>query len=170
MEIIENVPARALDRPASELQWIVFQLGGCEMAVRIQDLKEIIRMTDMTRVPKAPPMLCGVINLRGRVLPVLDLKRKFQMPLLDPTEESRILVVESGDQTAGFLVDRVQEVVRVAEAACEKATAPVLEIGLEFIGSTLKLGKRLILLLDFKPLFKFHDPAALLGKDRSLGD
>lgn len=134
-------------------QWVAFQLSACELALPIQCLREIIRLGEMTIVPKAPPAVVGVINLRGRVLPVVDLRKAFKMPILDPTDDSRILVVESGTQTVGFLVDRVQEVLKVNEDSLEAPEGPLLEIGLEFIRKTLKSEKRLIVFLDLNKLF-----------------
>jgi len=134
-------------------QWVVFQLSACELALPIQSLREIIRLGEVTLVPKAPSAVVGVINLRGRVLPVVDLRRAFKMPLLDPTDDSRILVVESDAQTVGFLVDRVQEVLKVNEDSLQIPEGLVLEIGLEFIQKTLKLGKRFIIFIDLSKLF-----------------
>jgi purine-binding chemotaxis protein CheW len=146
-EITPSVPT------SFNAQWVVFQLSACELALPIQSLREIIRLGELTVVPKSPPAVVGVINLRGRVLPVVDLRKAFKMPILDPTDDSRILVVESGTQTVGFLVDRVQEVLKVNEDTLEASVGPVLEIGLEFIQKTLKSGKRFILFLDLGVLF-----------------
>lgn len=151
----------------SQAQWVLFQLSAFELALPIQSLKEIIRLGEMTLVPKAPPAVVGVINLRGRVLPVIDLRRAFKMPLLDPTDDSRILVVESGTQSVGFLVDRVREVLKIAEEGLEEAREPVLEIGLEFIKKTLKLGKRFIVLLDLETLFGQTGWERFWGRERN---
>lgn len=148
-------------------QWVLFQLSAFELALPIQSLKEIIRLGEMTLVPKAPPAVVGVINLRGRVLPVVDLRRAFKMPLLDPTDDSRILVVEAGTQTVGFLVDRVREVLKVGADGLEEAQEPVLEIGLEFIQKTLKLGKRFIVLLDLQALFGQTGWDRFWGRERN---
>src|ERR1700685_4580367 len=81
-----------------ETQWVVFCIAGSEMSVSIRQVREIIRLSEITMMPRAPKFLKGIINLRSRIIPVLDLKRCFNMPLVDPTSESRILVVEIADQ------------------------------------------------------------------------
>src|SRR5579883_986969 len=131
-----------------ESQLVVFTLAGCEAAVGIRQVREIIRVAEITMMPKAPPFLEGIINLRGKIIPVVDLKRRFQMPLVDRTEESRVLIVEIDDQMIGFLVDKVVEVLKTTLTAVEKAKGPVLNIGPDFLDGLLPLEKRLILLLN----------------------
>ena len=155
------------DNVSLTTQWVVFQLSAVELALPIQSLREIIRLGEVTIVPKAPPAVVGVINLRGRVLPVVDLRKAFKMPLLDPTDDSRILVVESDSQSVGFLVDRVREVLKVAEGSFEPAQDPILEIGLEFIQKTLKLGKRFIVFLDLKALFGRNGWERFWGREKN---
>ncbi|HVZ81985.1 MAG TPA: chemotaxis protein CheW [bacterium] len=159
-ESISTVPSSA------GAQWVIFQLSACELALPIQRLREIIRPGEMTLVPKAPPAVVGVINLRGRVLPVVDLRRAFKMPVLDPTDDSRILVVELGTQSVGFLVDRVLEVLRAPEDALESPPGSILEIGMEFILKTLKLGKRTIVFLDLDQVFGQAGWERFWGKER----
>ena len=148
-----------------ESQLVVFTLAGCEAAVGIRQVREIIRVAEITMMPKAPPFLEGIINLRGKIIPVVDLKRRFQMPLVDRTEESRVLIVEIDDQMIGFLVDKVVEVLKTTLTAVEKAKGPVLNIGPDFLDGLLPLEKRLILLLNLKKLLALDDAKALPDRE-----
>ncbi len=144
-----------------QAQWVVFTLAGCEAAVAIRQVREILRVGEITRMPKAPPFLDGIINLRGKIVPVIDLKKRFQMPMVDRTEESRVLIVENQDQMLGFLVDKVVEVLRFSTAAMEPAREPVLTVGVEFLDGLVVMEKRLILLLRLGKLLTFDDVKAL---------
>jgi purine-binding chemotaxis protein CheW len=140
-----------------ETQWVVFCIAGSEMGVDIRQVREIIRLSEITMMPRAPKFLKGIINLRGRVIPVLDLKRRFNMPLVDPTSESRILVVEIEDQRLGLLVDKVLEVLKAPASVGVVPQKRMLNIGPEFIKEVWISDSRQILYLDLKKLFVFEE-------------
>lgn len=144
-----------------ESQLVVFSLAGCEAALGIRQVREIIRIGEITRMPKAPAFLEGVINLRGKIIPLLDLRKRFHMPLIDRTDQSRILVVEIKDQMLGFLVDRVVEVLKASPAMVEPAPEPVLTVGPEYLEGLIRLERRLILLFNLKSLLTIADVKAL---------
>lgn len=150
---------------SAEAQRVVFTLAGCEAAVSIRQVREILRVGEITFMPKAPPFLEGIINLRGKIIPVVDLRKRFQMPLIDRTEESRVLIVEIQDQMLGFLVDKVVEVLKASPTGVEAAKGPVLTIGAEFLEGILPMEKRLILLLDLKKLLTLEDVKALPDRE-----
>jgi purine-binding chemotaxis protein CheW len=147
--------------PTDEVQLVVFALAGCEIGVGIKQVREIIRVAEITMMPKAPKFLEGIINLRGRIIPVLDLKRRFAMPLIDRTEESRILVVERKDQGLGLLVDKVVGVLRISASLIEPPRDTVLNIGPEFIEGLLRTGQRLIVMLNLGRLLMFDEAKVL---------
>jgi purine-binding chemotaxis protein CheW len=142
---------------AAGARWVVFTLAACELAVEIQEVREIIRVSEITLMPKAPKFLEGIINLRGRIFPILDLKRRFEMPLTEKTEESRILVVERDAQWLGLLVDKVVEVLRVNPAAVTPPLQPVLNIPVDFMTGLLDLRDRLIVSLNLEKTFHLED-------------
>ncbi len=150
-------------QPDNETQLVVFCVAGTEMCVQIGHVLEIIRVAEITVMPRAPKFLEGIINLRGRIIPVLDLKRRFNMPLVDRTSESRILVVEVEGQMVGLLVDKVLEVLKGSALAGFGPKEQTLNIGPEFIKEVLALGRRQILFLNLTRLFDF-DEARLLSK------
>src|SRR5260221_11419095 len=111
-----------------ERQLVVFQLGAELYGVDIARVHEIIRLQTITRVPRAPSFVEGVINLRGKVIPVVDLRRRFGLPLADHTRATRTVVVEIGDQVVGIIVDSVSEVLRVSTATIEPPSPVVAGI------------------------------------------
>lgn len=161
-------PARGGEGAADLPQWVVFQLAGCECALGIREVREIIRVGGLTRMPKAPKVLEGILNLRGRIVPVLDLRRRFGMPLVDRTDETRIMVVETAEQRVGFLVDKVSEVLRIPPEAVRPPEGPILTIRPEALEGVLPLeGNRLVLLLKLEALFELEEGKALAdGPDR----
>jgi purine-binding chemotaxis protein CheW len=136
-----------------QLQLVSFVLAGEEFAVDILAVREINRMMDLTRVPQSPPEVEGVINLRGKIIPVVDLRKRFAMPTAERTEHSRIVVVEINKRVLGFLVDRVNEVLRIGREIVEPAPRMACSIDSEFIAGVGKLEDRLLILLDLEKLF-----------------
>lgn len=137
----------------TQLQLVTFEVANEEFAVDILAVQEINRMMELTRVPQSPPEVEGVINLRGKIIPVIDLRRKFAMPMSEKSEASRIIVVEVHKRVIGFIVDRVHEVLRISSDIVEPAPAMVCSIDSEFIAGVGKLEDRLIILLDIAKLF-----------------
>lgn len=137
----------------TQLQLVTFEVANEEFAVDILAVQEINRMMELTRVPQSPPEVEGVINLRGKIIPVIDLRRKFGMAMSEKSEASRIIVVEVHKRVIGFIVDRVHEVLRISSDIVEPAPAMVCSIDSEFIAGVGKLEDRLIILLDIAKLF-----------------
>lgn len=144
-----------------EDQLVVFTLAGCELGVPIRQVREIIRVPEITLMPKAPLFLEGIINLRGRVVPVLDLRKRFGMPLVAKTHETRVLVLELKDQILGLLVDKVAEVLRVPPEGLQPADGPLLNLDGDFIGGLVPLNDRLIVVFKAEKVFHFEEWKAL---------
>lgn len=136
-----------------QLQLVTFDVAGEEFAVDILAVQEINRMMELTRVPQSPPEVEGVINLRGKIIPVLDLRKKFGQPSAERTETSRIVVIEVHKRVLGFIVDRVHEVLRISGDIVEPAPPMACSIDAEFIAGVGKLPDRLLILLDIEKLF-----------------
>lgn len=149
--------AAPLAQDKAEIQLVVFTLAGCELAVEIHQVREIIRVSEITHMPKAPKFLEGIINLRGRIFPVLDLKKRFDMPLVDRTDETRVLVVEDKEQILGLLVDKVVEVLKVSPAAVEPVSQTILTLGPDFTRGMVSSQGRLILIFNLEKAFKLDD-------------
>ena len=163
------------DAAARELlQLVSFEIGDEEYAIPIVAVQEINRVMPITPVPHSPAAVQGVINLRGRIIPVVDLRRRFGLPPRDTTAHSRIVVVEVGPQcrVLGFTVDRVHEVLRLDADVVDPAPAiacgpasppPPHHTGsrgappADFITGVGKLEDRLLILIDLQRLFTDDD-------------
>src|SRR5579872_7625060 len=95
------------------VQVVSFQLGSEEYGVDISQVQEIIRMVEITHVPRAPHFMEGVINLRGQLIPIIDLRTRFGMPRIEATKDTRIIVTEIGSKRVGIVVDSVSEVINI---------------------------------------------------------
>jgi purine-binding chemotaxis protein CheW len=129
-------------------QVVVFEVANESYAVNIARVHEIIRPQQITVIPGAPPCIEGVINLRGKVIPVLDLRKRFSLVAAEHTRASRIVVVEIGGQTIGLVVDGVSEVLRVPSDRIEPPSPLVTGIDSRYLRGIAKLEDRLIVLLD----------------------
>jgi purine-binding chemotaxis protein CheW len=144
-----------------ERQLVVFQLGAELYGVEIARVHEIIRLQAVTRVPRAPAFVEGVINLRGKVIPVVDLRRRFGLPSAEHTRASRIVVVEIGDQVVGTIVDGVSEVLRVNTAIVEPPSPVVAGVDSEYLHGIARLPDRLVILLDLDRILAREERRAL---------
>jgi purine-binding chemotaxis protein CheW len=134
-----------------EIQLVVFQLAGELYGADITVVREVTPMQRVTRVPRTPGYIEGVTNLRGRVIPVIDLRRRLGLPSAPPTKATRIAVAELDGGQVGMIVDGVSEVLRVPTQSIEK-TPPVINTGVEaqYIKGVAKIGHRLVTLLDLR--------------------
>ena len=140
-----------------ENQLVVFDLAHEHYGVDIAAVEGIIKMQPITVVPRAPAFVEGVTNLRGKILPVLDLRRRFGLPQEEATKDTRIVVVEipasaSGTgvngATVGMVVDGVSEVLRVGQEAIEPPSPIVTTVDSGFIRGIVRVDERLVILLD----------------------
>lgn len=132
----------------AERQLVVFDLAGEAYGVNIGTVREIIRMQAVTHVPETPDFVEGVINLRGRVIPVVDLRKRFALATSEHTSDSRIVVVDIAGHDIGVIVDAVTEVLRVAGASIESASALITTEDSYYMDGIAKIGDRLLILLD----------------------
>jgi len=131
-----------------EQQLVVFQLNDQQYALPIQDTQEIIRMTSVTRVPNTRYYVEGIINLRGNIVPVINLSKRLDLPTSDYGETTRIIVVESGGQKVGMIVDNVLEVGRYVESEIEPPS--VAGDNVDYLQGVVKKDNRLWLMLNLE--------------------
>jgi Chemotaxis signal transduction protein len=136
------------DNKEALLQLVGFTVGEEEFGVNILKVQEIIRIVGITQIPNSPYYVDGVINLRGKVIPIVDLRTRLGMERKKNEVNTRIIVVDLDGKTAGFVVDSVSEVIRISSNLTEKP--PELTCGIEnkFITSIVRLDERIIILLD----------------------
>jgi len=133
-----------------ELQLVVFDLAAEYYGVDIGDVSEIIRMQAITQIPGAPAFVEGVINLRGKVVPVLDLRKRLDRRVKEQTKESRIVVVNIGSSEVGVIVDAVTEVLSVPMSSIEPPSNMITDVESDYLRGIAKLDSKLIILLDVK--------------------
>ncbi|HEY3345989.1 MAG TPA: chemotaxis protein CheW [Nitrospirota bacterium] len=143
------------------LQLVTFHLGGEEFAMDILKVQEINRMVSITQVPKTPFYVEGVINLRGKVIPVIDLRKRFGLEFSEKTQNSRIIVIEVVGNTVGLIVDSVSEVLRLPSKTVEPPPPLVTGVDSEYIMGVGKVEDRLLILLDMNKVFGAEEVQAL---------
>lgn len=152
--------------PEQEIQLVVFQLNtretSTEYGVPITQVQEINRLTDPTKLPKAPDFVEGVINLRGKVIPIIDLKKRFGMSKSEYTDDTRIVVVEIAGQTVGVVVDLVTEVLRLPESSIEPPPSMIAGITANYLTGVGKVGNRLLVLLDLAQILSESEAEELM--------
>ncbi len=139
--------------PEAEEQVVVFTLANGHYAVDVNIVQGIVEMQDIIAVPNAPPFVIGVINMRGTVLPVVDLRRRFGLPAAESTKNSRIMVVEVNNMAMGMAVDAVTAVSRVSPAAIEPLSPLIKTVDSAFVTGIATVDERLIILLDIGSMF-----------------
>ncbi len=130
------------------MQLVSFHLGEEVYGIEIVKVREIILMGEITRVPQTPPFVKGLINLRSTVIPVVDLRIRFDLTASDFTSESRIMVIDVGGKTIGIIVDAVSEVLRVANDQIAPPPPTVAGLEQEYLTGLVKLEEQLLILLD----------------------
>ena len=153
-------PANLTASSTRETQIVGFKVGRETYGIPIMALHEIVRVPEITAVPDAPAHLEGVINLRGKIVSVVDLRKRFGKPATALTRHSRILVVEHRGRLVGMIVDSASEVLKIAQSDIEPAPAMMQEGGLDCVTGLGKFRKRLIILLDIDKVLTVREPRA----------
>ena len=152
-----------------DLQIVGFRIGNETFGVRIGSVREIVRVPEITAVPSAPETVEGVINLRGKIIPVMDLRKRFGQSDIQPDKKNRILVVELENKLVGLIVNAASEVLKIAPSEIEAPGNLFSEGESSYVTGVGKLKGRLIILLDIakllhRPEFKrFEEAAELVG-------
>jgi purine-binding chemotaxis protein CheW len=142
------------------IQLVSFHVGGEEFGLDILRVQEIIRIQSLTRVPNSPDFVDGVINLRGKIIPVIALRKRFGLPEQAHDKQTRIVVVEVNGNVLGFIVDSVSEVLRIPAGTVEPP--PRLgKVEREYVSGVGKLDDRLLILLDVDRLMSESDQSMI---------
>ncbi len=140
----------AVDHGSSEGQYVVFELNGESYGIEIERVQEIDRVAAVTRMPEAPAFVEGVINLRGRITPVVNLRARFKLPEAEETPRTRIVVVKAGESWVGLVVDGVSEVLRLPALTVEPPPDMATTRESAFVRGIAKFQERLVILLDLE--------------------
>lgn len=167
---MENDTTRSLDNALSTIidregKYLTFMLASEDYGIGILKIKEIIGMMPITSVPQTPSFVKGVVNLRGKVIPVVDLRLKFGMPAIDYTERTCIIVVEISGQAGaikiGVVVDAVSEVLNIKGEDIENTPAFGTSVNIDYILGMAKMGGSVKILLDIDKVLNTQDIASL---------
>ncbi|MFH1542555.1 MAG: chemotaxis protein CheW, partial [bacterium] len=153
------MPRKVETKVREEVQLVVFRLQDEEFGVEIGQVREIIRIPEITKIPEAPGAIVGVINLRGEVVGVIDLAKQFDLPAEKSHDKvARIVVAEVDEKTFGMIVDEVPEVIKIAKDEIEVTPELVQsKVKKDYIKGVGKIGERLLILID---LTRILDPGA----------
>lgn len=138
-------------------QFVVFRLGQEEYGVDIQKVTTIEQVKHITRVPKTPAFIKGVINLRGDIIPIMDLRKRFNLAEVDNTEDTRIIIIKLDEVFVGIIVDSVAEVLQLTEDSIENITNFSNDLSLDYLLGVGKVNDRIVTLLNIEKLVKFED-------------
>jgi len=167
-EVSESKHSRAADSQKNDNKYLTFALGAEEYGVEILKVREIIGYMDITAVPQTPHYVKGVVNLRGQVIPVMDLRAKFGMETTEVTDETCIIVVEIAHETrklsTGIVVDRVREVLDIRAEAIEEPPAFDNSVNTDFILGMGKVGDAVKILLDIDKVLIREELAGALNR------
>lgn len=159
-ESISDIHQEQEQKPM-EHQFVVFKLGEEHYGVDIADVESIIKMQPITGIPKAPEFIEGVTNLRGSVIPILDLRKRFEIDNIELTPDSRIVVINLQGTKVGMIVDAVSEVLQIDDKAIEPPSPMASSIDTTFITGIAKIGERLVILLDLDRVLSVTERSAL---------
>jgi purine-binding chemotaxis protein CheW len=148
-------------KKGGETQLVVFTLKGEEFACHISDVREVLKVAQVTPLPRSLDFVEGVINLRGEVIPVLDLRRRFGLPGAERTEQSRTVIVDLHSRPVGLIVDSVSEVIRLPQSQIQETPDQVAGNKTHLILGVGKAGDRLLIILNLERILSGEEQIAL---------
>jgi purine-binding chemotaxis protein CheW len=141
------------------IQVVGFRLDGEDYAIAITKIQEIILMKPITRIPQVPEFIEGLINLRGSVIPIVNLRKRFGLSPRELDDETRTIVVNIHDKTVGCIVDAVTQVMRINRDQVQPPPLGVLAVNHQYLAGLAKLDDRLLIMLDIDKLFQAEELA-----------
>lgn len=154
---VQDLVNAGADGACDITQIVSFRLANEEYGVNIMRVQEIILSGEITQMPEVPDYIRGLINLRGHVIPIVDLRLRFGLPVGKHDEHTRIIVVNVGSKTIGMVVDAVNEVLRINEEQIEPPPSSVVGIDHAYIQSLVKFEDKLLILLNMDRLLSHED-------------
>lgn len=142
---------------SSEEKVVVFNIGDEEYAAEINQVERILEFEKITRIPDAPEFLKGVINYQGKIIPVIDLKVRFNLPETSIKEESKIIIAKHDEGDVGLIIDGVSQVLDVPSESITPPPDIIAGIVKEYIKAIIKLDKRIVILLDLGRILSFNE-------------
>lgn len=147
-------PNSPLGNSSATFQFVGFRLDGEDYAIAITKIQEIIVMKPITRIPQVPGFIEGLINLRGSVIPVVNLRTLFGLTHRDLDDETRTIIVNVGDRTIGYIVDEVTQVMKIAADQIQPAPVSITAVSKQHIAGLAQIEDRLLVILEIERLLK----------------
>jgi purine-binding chemotaxis protein CheW len=144
-----------------EQQLVVFELADEFYGINIAVVESIIKMQEITQLPQTPAYIKGVTNLRGTVLPVIDLRIRFGLGTQKDTKQTRVIIVTMGDVKVGLMVDGVSEVLRISDESIEPLPPMINSVNSDFLKGIVRLEDRLIILLEVEKVLDLNEQNSL---------
>jgi purine-binding chemotaxis protein CheW len=150
--------SNSIELKEERIQLVSFKIGNEEHGIDVLKVREIIRMSNITRVPNTPHYIEGVINLRGKVIPIISLRMKFSLPETENDNRTRIIVMDMDNELMGFVVDSVAEVIRIAVSEIQPPP-PIVTGGIdqECLSGVIHHAERLLVLLNLEKMFSHEE-------------
>jgi len=152
-----------------QVQLVTFRVGGEEFGLDVFQVHEILRYSEPTPMPKAPAFVEGVLDVRGALVPVVDLRKRFELHEVTYGDETRIILVDFQGERLGLVVDEVSEVLRVPETSVSAPPQYVRGLAAEFIRGIVRLENRLVVLLDLERILSSQERMQLVFSGLSGG-
>ncbi|HEY3307390.1 MAG TPA: chemotaxis protein CheW [Desulfuromonadaceae bacterium] len=152
------VPMKGTDAGSELIQLVSFNLDQEEYGVEVLKVREIIRMNTITHMPNTPHYVEGIINLRGKVIPIISMRKKFGLTVTDNDSHTRIMIMDIGGELMGFIVDAVSEVIRISGSEVQPSPSVAASgIDQDCIAGVINLSERLLVLLDLDRMFTHEE-------------
>jgi purine-binding chemotaxis protein CheW len=148
-----------------QVQLVTFRVGGEEFGLDVFAVHEILRYQAPTPMPRAPEFVEGVLDVRGTLVPVVDLRRRFETPSVEYDDDTRIVLVDFNEERLGLVVDSVTEVLRAPETAVSPPPAYIRGLAAEFVRGIVRVGERLVVLIDLDRILSSAERIALSAAD-----
>lgn len=161
---------RNVRQTVPQVQLVTFRLGGEEFGLDVFAVHEILRYQEPTPVPRAPAFVEGVMDVRGTLVPVVDLRRRFELSEVQVGDDTRIVVVEFGGERLGLVVDSVTEVMRVPETAIQPPPRYIRGLAAEYVRGIARMEGRLVVLVDMDRILSSEERIALEQAPLTGGD
>ncbi len=153
-----------------ELKLACFRVGGQLFAMDIMKIRQIIRPLKITPLPKAPDFVEGMINLRGMVIPVLDMRKRFEIPVENPEAEARVIIANVGRQAVGLMVDEVTEVITIPHGEVQPPPKMIAGIQSEFLLGVCRYAEQILLIVNLNAILTKEEKASLSRLEKKKTD
>ncbi|RKD27568.1 purine-binding chemotaxis protein CheW [Caminicella sporogenes DSM 14501] len=145
----------------AENQYVIFKLGNEEYGVDIMKVKEISEFKESIKVPNAPYFVDGIINLRGEIIPIINLKKRFNIESQGINSDTRIIVINIRNKNVGFVVDEASQVLRIDEKDIESAPDIIVGVDRQYITGVGKIDDKIVILLDLEKILSDEEKEKL---------